>query len=65
MEGLWNAASNERNFAWSEVLEAIKFTLAEFYKTVDVSSISEVDESDWIGSAKMIPRLSGPALREA
>jgi hypothetical protein len=47
LEGLQNAPSNERNFAWGKVLEVIEFTLAQFYKTVDVSSIAEGDDPDW------------------
>jgi hypothetical protein len=63
LEGLQNAASFERNFAWGNVLKLIEFTFAQFHEIVDASSIAEGDDPDWRWACMTASELLATGLR--
>jgi hypothetical protein len=63
LEGLQIAASHESNYGWGNVLKLIEFTLAQFHKMVDASSITEGDDRAWTWAWMTASKLLAVGLR--
>jgi hypothetical protein len=47
LEGLQNAASNQRDFEWGNVLKLVEFTYDQYDRVIDPATLSEGDDKNW------------------
>ena len=63
LEGLQSVANNERDFDWGKVLKLIEFTYSQLGQVIDLATLAEGDDKDWIWACHAAGELLVAGLR--
>jgi hypothetical protein len=63
LEGLQNAASNQRDFQWAKVLKLIEFAYSQYSQGVDPGTLTEGDDKSWRWTCMTASELLAAGLR--
>jgi hypothetical protein len=63
LEGLQNAASNQRDFQWGNVLKLIEFAYAQYGREIDPGTVVEGDDKNWRWACMTASELLAAGLR--
>jgi hypothetical protein len=64
LEGLQNAASNQRGFEWGNVLKLIEHTLGQQSQAIDPETLAEGDDKSWGWACMSASELLAAGLRQ-
>ena len=63
LEGLQNAASNNKSFDWGSLLKLIDHVFGQLHQTIDPSTVLEGDDKDWTWACKTAGETLAAGLR--
>jgi len=63
LEGLKNAASNQRDFDWAKVLKLVQFTCDQYNVHIDPATLADGDDKNWLWACMTASELLAAGLR--